>query len=522
MSDDTYNIYEIFGSASSHARPSSENHVTEVPVYEGVVPVIFVPGVMGSNLINTASRKTWRLDGPGSASGWLFTGAGRRKEILDPEQTEVDPGGEIEDGLSRIWRTRDGKIIENETLMRARGWGEVARMSYGEFLVWLERNLNDPSIIQRWNVRDRMKQQLQQDGQLPEGDIDALAEQCGVALQRFHYPVHACGYNWLRSNKDSAESDLGRRVDEIMMGYQSAGHRCDRVILVTHSMGGLVARYYSEVRSGSSKIAGIVHGVMPTIGASVFYRRMKCGTDGAWPASDVLGATARETTAVLAGAPGPLQLVPTPEYGRNWLKIFKDGTEQLSLPTENDPYSEIYLARDKWWSMMETELANPAVGRRSDGPEKELALQLEWGAYAKIITFDVATFHQKMACQFHDATYMFYSGSDEFMSYGDVSWTGSPFNLSPATAVDSAGPYSTQRRVTEEDARGQSRLYQYTISGKDEPGDGTVPLRSGKSGTDYAQRSLVVSVEHEPAYNDDDARWFTLGSILEIASRIGS
>lgn len=519
---DTYNIYEIFGSASSHARPSSENHVTEVPVYEGVVPVIFVPGVMGSNLINTATRKTWRLDGVGSASGWLFTGAGRRKEILDPEQTEVDPGGEIEDGLSRIWRTRDGKIIENETLMRARGWGEVARMSYGEFLVWLERNLNDPSILQRWNVRDRLKQQLQQDGQLSKGEIDALAEQCGEALQRFHYPVHACGYNWLRGNEKSAERELGRRIDEIMMGYQSAGYQCDRVILVTHSMGGLVARYYSEVRSGSSKIEGIVHGVMPTLGASVFYRRMKCGTDGGWPVTDIIGATARETTAVLAGAPGPLQLVPTPDYGQNWFKIIKDGKEKLSLPTGNDPYSEIYLARDQWWSMLETELANPAVDRMPDGAEKELSMQREWEAFAKIISIDVATFHQKMAHQFHDATYMFYSGSDQFLSYGNVSWTGAPFHFSPATAMEGSGPYGTQRRVRETDTRGQSQLYQYTISEYDEPGDGTVPVRSGQSGIDHAQRSLVVSVGHEPAYNDEDARWFTLGSILEIASQIQS
>ncbi|QEM82116.1 esterase/lipase family protein [Halomonas binhaiensis] len=519
---DTYNIYDIFGSARSHMRPESENHVTEVPVYEGVVPVIFVPGVMGSNLINTETEQTWLVDGGWSLKGWLVRGARARKTILNPEQTTVYPGGGIPDGISRIWYTSGGGIIDNETMLRERGWGEVAKMYYGEFLVWLERNLNDHSILQRWRVRDRIKQQLQQAGQSSVGDVGALAEKCGEALQRFHFPVHACGYNWLRSNKESAERDLGKRVDEIMMGYQNAGHRCDRVILVTHSMGGLVSRYYSEVHGASSKIAGIVHGVMPTAGAAVFYRRMKCGTEGGGATATVLGATAREMTAVLSGAPGPLQLVPSPEYGSGWLKIFREGQQQVSLPTGSDPYSEIYLVRDQWWSMLETELADPDISRITDSAEKNYSMQEEWNSYAKIILQKVGKFHAQMIGQYHDSTYMFYSASEEFASYGNVTWTGSPFINSPMNMLGRTGWYGTERVAKDLDSSGRPRFTLYTISDYDEPGDATVPERSGRVGVDQAQRSMMIPTEHGAAYQEEEALWFTLGSILEVASGINS
>ncbi|KAA0020839.1 hypothetical protein F0A16_03400 [Salinicola corii] len=73
--------------------------------------------------------------------------------------------------------------------------------------------------------------------------------------------------------------------------------------------------------------------------------------------------------------------------------------------------------------------------------------------------------------------------------------------------------------ITERDSRGRPRFYQYTISDADEPGDGTVPERSGSARVAQARESLVVATEHEPAYNQEAARWFTLASLLEIAEQ---
>ncbi|MCK0745600.1 esterase/lipase family protein, partial [Chromohalobacter nigrandesensis] len=79
---------------------------------------------------------------------------------------------------------------------------------------------------------------------------ESRAERNVHTLGRFNFPVHACGYNWLQSNTDSAAT-LAKRVDEIIAGYRRARMTCDQAILVTHSMGGLVARYCSEVSRGN-------------------------------------------------------------------------------------------------------------------------------------------------------------------------------------------------------------------------------------------------------------------------------
>ena len=58
------------------------------------------------------------------------------------------------------------------------------------------------------------------------------------------YPVHAVGYNWLQSNLVSAQR-LAEEIERITAYYRSKGKRCEGVILITHSMGGLVARAWA-------------------------------------------------------------------------------------------------------------------------------------------------------------------------------------------------------------------------------------------------------------------------------------
>ncbi|WP_240466415.1 triacylglycerol lipase, partial [Arhodomonas sp. KWT] len=177
-------------------------------------------------------------------------------EILNPDETEVDPEGAIPHGLSRSWKTAEGETIPNEALMKARGWGELGSMVYGEFLVWLENWLNLPDDISAADSIPitQLVGLVQDDNSLPE-DFDATVNGWLKTLTRYHFPVHACGYNWLQSNADSADA-LAQRVDAIIDGYRRAGMCCDRVILLTHSMGGLVARYYSEVDGGNASMLG--------------------------------------------------------------------------------------------------------------------------------------------------------------------------------------------------------------------------------------------------------------------------
>ncbi|MDX7421466.1 hypothetical protein SJ301_31080, partial [Klebsiella pneumoniae] len=64
----------------------------------------------------------------------------------------------------------------------------------------------------------------------------------------FLYPLHVFGYNWLQSNADSAAL-LGQYISKVL-GLYHGRLAVDKVILVTHSMGGLVARHYSENMNG--------------------------------------------------------------------------------------------------------------------------------------------------------------------------------------------------------------------------------------------------------------------------------
>jgi len=171
------------------------------------------------------------------------------------------------------------------------------------------------------------------------GETPLTKEEIALSY-RYRFPVHVCGYNWLDDNAHSA-THLNVRIRNIINRYRKEGKRCEKVILVTHSMGGLVARYSSEVLGIRSLIFGIVHGVMPSLGAAAVYRRMKSGTENSGEGalgflkglatSAALGSDGAEMTAVLSSAPGPLQLLPTAEYGNHWLKIKTGNDPEISL-----------------------------------------------------------------------------------------------------------------------------------------------------------------------------------------------
>ncbi|MCP3721038.1 hypothetical protein M3I56_37955, partial [Paraburkholderia sp. CNPSo 3281] len=98
-----------------------------------VIPVIFVPGVMGSNLIGIEGSPVWLANGEGGMVwGWIGRGAEVRKKKLDPNTTDVYKDGDIPSGTA-----------QSEVELRRRGWGTVAKMSYGTFLPFLENALND-------------------------------------------------------------------------------------------------------------------------------------------------------------------------------------------------------------------------------------------------------------------------------------------------------------------------------------------------------------------------------------------
>nr|ELR5214863.1 hypothetical protein [Providencia rettgeri] len=76
---------------------------------------------------------------------------------------------------------------------------------------------------------------------------------------------------------------------------------------------------------------GIVHGVIPDLGSPAAYRRMKTGAGKEGIPGLVLGKNAEELMPVLAFAPAPLQLLPSPKYPRIGLSLMM-GKAILRLP----------------------------------------------------------------------------------------------------------------------------------------------------------------------------------------------
>ncbi|MFJ2989207.1 lipase family alpha/beta hydrolase [Collimonas sp. NPDC087041] len=467
-----------------------------------VIPVIFVPGVMGSNLSTLEGKAVWLLDSAKQmAEDWTLKGAKARKMILDPKNTKVHDGGIIPTGT-----------MHDKSELRRRGWGTVSYMSYGESLVWLENALNDFDTC-KTGVRSELVNQLV--AQAP--GVETLThEEVGLSY-KYRFPVHAVGYNWLQGNDDSAKH-LHAKIQEFVSHYIKLGFRCEKVILVTHSMGGLVARYYSEVLSQDTdytafglreKVLGIVHGVMPTIGAAAIYKRMKLGIEGT--TGLVAGSDAEKVTAVLSSAPGPLQLLPSPEYGMGWLKI-KDGNKTMSLP-KDDPYSEIYTERQAWWGLVDDKLINPL------DPAKEM-LEKDWATFETTIIQRVAKFHTDMRGKYHPQTYAFYGASDMHKAYGDISWRNSSSIFNDDLPREFARAPTTPPRG---ETYRKSTNIRFHLAAPEEPGDGTVPMRSGKAPASSNNVKACVpyrGVEHEPAYVPDATRRFALWAITKIAQNV--
>ena len=393
------------------------------------VPIIFVPGIMGSNLCDSNNKPVWLLNSVAGAPlslaiGWAKKTAGERQTILHPERTKVYTGGAVP--------KKQGSNVYTEQHYRSRGWGEVSECSYHKFLVWLEEKMNMERNPANWP--DFSHSSLPASSTvgevlirtLPPGLVMKMTELPDVAESGYpvdpvksdellkrsksSFPVYAFGYNWLASNKDAATS-LKERIEKIIRENNIGSVKCTQVILVTHSMGGLVARACSQLPQMAEKIVGIVHGVMPATGAAVAYRRCKVGMrDEDFKAGLVIGSDGKEVTAVFAQSPGALQLLPSESYGPGWLEISDPSGKILTSLPVADPYKEIYLEREKWWGLVCEDWLKPEGG-----------IPIAWNVF-KLNILLAQDFHRALAGKYHKKTYVFYGGGSAKESFSKIQW----------------------------------------------------------------------------------------------------
>lgn len=506
---------------SSVMSPPDDSIAVCYMVPNRVIPVIFVPGVMGSNLIAVKGplkgQVVWVVDGRASMVPWVARGAQKRKRMLDPNTTDVYDGGKI-----------STKTAQSKEELQARGWGTVAYRSYGTFLPMLENALNDAA-----ECKTGLRAQLMHELAANAPGVSVLSFDEVDLSYRYQLPVHAIGYNWLKSNADSAMQCLAGKIRDIIQGYQKKKKICEKVILVTHSMGGLVARYYSEVANKRDSVLGIVHAVMPTTGSPMAYKRVTAGSDGGWGPRHVLGKDAANVTAVFAHAPGPLQLLPSAEYGAGWLKI-RDGDKVISLPGQGeetdqcgpDPYGDIYTQRGVWWALVNDKLLNPL-------DENKTNVDPDWAQYTELIWKHVKPFHEALTGKFHATTYAFYGDDKKFATWGEIIWKrvmrsgglyvnqNDPITdlmTQPLLADSGTGTKSVGYKIGRYNWRAD-----FVLGAADENGDGTVPTRSGQAPEGYPGVLACVpypNVDHEGAYQGRTQQLFALWAITRIVTNV--
>jgi len=319
-----------------------------------VIPLLFIPGVMGSRLrlafdVNLPSWD-WDPDSKRAMIGWYQISAEERRRNLH----ENNPGRVMTSGH------------ELKAHEKNRGWEGISWQYYGAFL----REMNDMFYARtRASVR------------------------C---------PVYGFGYDWRQHNAKSARK-LAARIKEILKQETTA----KRLILITHSMGGLVARWALRDEAVASKVVGVIHITQPVAGAPVLYRRFltgaRKGPDGKGVEGSVfttvLGNTASKFATIMSGLSGPMQLLPTDAFDKlygpeSWMQV----RHRKSAPAEgfdgHRSVFELYQRRESPPGLIDYAKSTTRRKVRKDVHDR---------------LFSAFEFHQALGLHKHERTYSIYS-----------------------------------------------------------------------------------------------------------------
>ena len=450
------------------------------------LPIVFVPGIMGSRLRRRGGPLVWDPDNAidwnpfaesqGSLAANALSGAAAKRRAL-----VAAPG---QPHTSTYLQVDRGRVGGNLTQTRIdRGWGGVYQSSYYSFLAWMDMTAQQPAS-----------------GQVPRG------------CHAVRYEVFAHPYNWTDDNRNSArglQQTVAQAVADTTAKWAHMPEvRILKPVIVTHSMGGLVSRAYTQILGGAGDVHGVIHGAMPTEGSPATYKRMLSGFEGV--SSIVLGYDQAQVTATAGNMPGALQLLPTRRHvsvdrSQNWLRLIRrNGSLRSSFP-QGDPYREIYSRPPPiWWRLIHERFLDPQGDATGRAARAQSMLQV-----AKARSFDQAL----ASNSFHPNTRMFYSDDSDHLCWDKVEWkqSASEDAVTPGQTFDnnrqgqmqwgrwynppSMGMGMPARPVFLANTR-------YRIEDADAPGDETVHAGSGRHARGPMSVATRRGFEHQNAYGE--------------------
>jgi hypothetical protein len=480
------------------------------------IPIVFVPGIMGSRL-KRGSDKVWDPNSDGfMAKTYLTATPTERKHLITDPGLEVDVdtsddfrkyvkeqslGGWVgrfkTAGKEPSEQNKDfDKANDRGYLAVTQGWGGIAWSFYGKLILAL--------TDKNWDPFDKF----------------------------FVFPVYAVGYNWVQDNLESGKK-LEGRIKEIIQMEASKGLICEKVIVVSHSMGGLVSRAAAKLKGAEGSILGIVHGAQPALGAPAAYRRMRAGFESSWNPLDaigawVLGATSQKVMPVLGNSVGALELLPTQLYQTNsgqarWLTMSKDGNVLSVLPENQDPYTSIYEDDGSFLRLAyHPEYLDPGGAKKSEPPDNVVRDSRK--AFVKNLR-DAKKFHEDLKLLSHGTTYSTWVEGGKNPTWDKIDYTflqrryqEPAYPVSPDGMPTSLNPEEGQGIDYWESNKHPEQNGYYSLQDHNGEGDGTVPTSSGSALKGKSVKTKVIKdVEHAAFFNDAGAQEFTAQCIMEIA-----
>ena len=495
-----------------------------IMVQREAIPLVFVPGIMGTRLRRAGTTgdpgdPSWfppypdgmpdlRWDPSEKSLKWMVThyigrSAKWRKDMLVGERfsskyLEVDDNGTFGEGYDGFYGIMD-KYCIFLNILRAHDWGELGKI--------------------------------------------------------FEFPVYAVGYNWTDDSANSGKM-LKERIETIIGEAKKITGLCRKVIVITHSMGGLVSRWASEMAGAKGSILGIIHGVQPVTGAPAAYWRIKAGFESPsfskddrggfihriqtgledLGASHTLGPDGPTVTAVLGNIPGGLQLLPNKNHRAHWLTITRADEIILKLPTlglhgRTDPYKEIYeipavvrrqtQGGNKYWGLVDPHLLNPGAivdppGNLHDAVANAMIMLDAWSEYRKQLS-KAEIFHDNLGLQSHLRTFCSWGTGFPTANVVQLKVESDPVIMESDEVIET-DPYPTRgfRGMFTDDGGDRMRAVLQQPSGE---GDGTVPTISATAlkdpGTPFPG-DRPFHVKHQPEYEDAGVQQFTLKAILAL------